>query len=193
MSDPSSLSLLRRSFNDRLVVGAEATVTLAGLTQAGPGKLEAELTNLDVDEKQPLDVAISGDRSACDINSLKVIIHNTHSSVATFNRAEIRFRPSSSGDHSLSLRHNGFALPFSPLRTRASGSLNSPSGALVGPPPGGKVRLTGLGLLRAVRGQTNAFTIDGSQSDAPAGAAPKVTLKTEDGGMLPVHLRPLAR
>jgi len=186
VSDPTSARLVRgydaanaRDFSPRLSVGTESRVVVQlDEAAAGHGKLEAELLLVEREERTKAEVL----RVAPD-------------------RFEIRFWPSSPGEHALTVRHNGFPLSFSPLRGWAGagpeGALNGNANGVSSPPINGmaagvgKVRLTGVGLVRATVGEANYFVVDGSKA-APGGGAPKVVLETLEGTEVPVQLRMLA-
>ena len=196
MSDSRSIRLLggfdraARDFSPRLCAGVESRLQL-GLDEreAGPGgKLEAEVTQVDGD-KQLMD---SSARRKADV----VRVADA--------RVEVRFIPLAGGEHALSLKYNGFPLAFSPLRGWAASSemvrIFTFRGVVSfqlsffslqdhhGPPSSqhGKVKLTGMGLARAVANEPNFFLIDGSKGGVSG--APKVYLAANEIEV-PVELR----
>ena len=84
------------------------------------------------------------------------------------------------------MRYNGFLLPYCPM----TGYLGRKGGNQSAT---GKVRLTGMGLVRAVCNDENYFLIDGSKAGS-VGSPPAVTLTgMVDNEPQPVHLRAVAK
>ena len=72
-------------------------------------------------------------------------------------RAEIRFKALEGGEYALYIKFNGFLLPFCPMRGLVDDN-NRTHGTT------GKVKLTGMGLVKAQCHEDNFFLIDGSKA-----------------------------
>ncbi len=124
------------------------------------------------------------------------------------NRILLRFTPRDSSQHDLILRWNGKPLARSPVKLlpatsevtsspsrnqeqRASAAvMKSPAAAASsGMGPVGKVKLTGQGLVSAVCGEENNFTIDGSSCNE--NGRPEVSITGGLKADIPVRLRPV--
>lgn len=92
------------------------------------------------------------------------------------------FRPVEEGEHRVTIKHNGFALPWSPLKGWASDDAGQPAQT-------GKVKLTGVGLVRANCHENNFFIVDGSKA-RPGVPTASLSSGHED---INVELRPVAK
>ena len=103
--------------------------------------------------------------------------------------------PYHQGEYSLGVKYNGFVLPSSPMRgwlgprgqiaTQGHGTMRSNAA--------GKVKLTGVGLVKAVCHEDNYFIIDGSKTGESNGS-PHVALEdVYNGKGLPVQVRSVAK
>jgi hypothetical protein len=120
-------------FAPNLERGKDSIVTLAvDAVNAGAGKLEAEL-------QLP-----SGDRIKTEV-------------VVSKERADVRFSPYEPGEYSLSVKFNGFPLPFCPLKGRLMMDEDDEDSAPAS--TSGQVKLTGVGLVKARVNEDNYFMI----------------------------------
>lgn len=150
-------------------IPGEETLLELDVTKAGPGQLQSEVLTQYGEVKsfvEPVD-----------------------------NRLLLRFTPRDPVQHNLVLRWNGKPLARSPIKlvptTSNRGNIvadysahNSSSNQLAG-----KVRLTGQGLVSAVCGEDNHFTIDGSSSSD--NGRPEVNITGGLKADVPVRLRPV--
>ena len=157
-------------------IPAEETLVEFDTSKAGPGHMQSEVLTQFGEVKsivEPLD-----------------------------NRMLVRFTPRDACQHNLVLRWNGKPLVRSPIRLLPSGTTNG-SGPTNGHssehimdyatsgtgPVAGKVRLTGQGLVTAICGEDNHFTIDGSLSTESG--RPEVSMTGGLKADVPVRLRPV--
>ena len=109
---------------------------------------------------------------------------------SAFFRADIRFRPFEIGEYSLFIKFNGYLLPFCPLKGLAGIARNSSSNLNANAEGAtGKVRLTGVGLIKALCNEDNYFLIDGSKA---AKGNPTATLSTSSHDVA-VSIRAVAK
>ena len=151
----------------------EETLLELDVSKAGPGQLQSEVLTQYGEVKN-------------------------HVEVVDDHRLLLRFTPRDSVQHNVVLRWNGKPLAKSPIKlipASAPPSTNnrrdniypvqqqqqvdsSPNNGISNPQVAGRVRLTGQGLVSAVCGEENHFTIDGSSSTE--NGRPEVTIT---GGM----------
>ena len=146
----------------------EETLLELDVSKAGPGQLQSEVLTQYGEVKN-------------------------HVEVVDDHRLLLRFTPRDSVQHNVVLRWNGKPLAKSPIKLIPASSApsnnnnrrdiypvqvqdSSPNG--ISPQVAGRVRLTGQGLVSAVCGEENHFTIDGSSSNE--NGRPEVTIT---GGM----------
>ena len=101
-------------------------------------------------------------------------------------RLLLRFTPRDAVQHNLVLRWNGKPLARSPIKLMPASDYR---GGVDVPPSYGKVRLTGQGLVSAVCGEENHFTIDGSSGNETG--RPEVTITGGLKADIPVRIRPV--
>ena len=102
------------------------------------------------------------------------------------NRLLLRFTPRDAVQHNLVLRWNGKPLARSPIKLMPASDYR---GGVDVPPSYGKVRLTGQGLVSALCGEENHFTIDGSSGNETG--RPEVTITGGLKADIPVRIRPV--
>ena len=153
----------------------EETLLELDVSKAGPGQLQSEVLTQYGEVK----------------NQVEII--DDH-------RLLLRFIPRDSVQHNVVLRWNGKPLARSPIKlVPVSSPASSPSkrdimnysnsSGINTSQVAGRVRLTGQGLVSAVCGEDNHFTIDGSSSNE--NGRPEVTITGGLKADVPVRLRPV--
>ena len=114
-------------------------------------------------------------------------------------RGEIRFRPQENGMYDLHIKYNGFLLPLCPIKGSTASSPNQKSRAMTTVASSassnnivGKVRLTGVGLVKAVCNENNFFIIDGSKAATQATPSSSLVPNDSNGREVAVQLRQIA-
>lgn len=112
------------------------------------------------------------------------------------NRILLRFTPRDAVQHNLVLRWNGKPLARSPIKLMPTSETQAHQSPVAHQSPAqrpvmsaGKVRLTGQGLVSAVCGEDNHFTIDGSSGNE--NGRPEVSITGGLKADIPVRLRPV--